>query len=81
MDKSVFIRNGRFFLLSRDRYELLEKFNERGWFVAYMEPRTAEEFREAVRLSRIWSNIKFGKCVYDDKVTNLVSHYEYMRQQ
>lgn len=74
-NKSVFIKNGNYYLLDRDKYESSEKFNERGWFVASIAPKSKSELDEAIRLSRIWINIKFDKCIYDeiimDKIKNL----------
>ena len=67
--KHVFLKNDKFYLIKKDKYEPMERFNERGWFIAYMHPKTSEEFNEAVRLSRVWSNMKFDKCVYSDELT------------
>jgi len=72
LEKSVFIKNGNFYLLKRDKFEPIERFNERGWFVASICPRTSE-LEEAIRLSRIWINIKFNKCVYNDSVMEKIN--------
>lgn len=62
---SVFIKDGNFYYLLKDKYEPMERFNERGMFVASLSPKTKSEMDEAIRLSRIWVNVKFDKCVYD----------------
>ena len=67
--KHVFFKNDKFYLIKKDKYESMERFNERGWFIACMHPKTSDEFNEAVRLSRVWSNMKFDKCVYSDELT------------
>ena len=73
---SIFIKNGNFYTVQRDKFESIERFNERGWFVASMSPKTNVEFKEAIRLSRIWVNMKFNYCTYDsiltDKINNIV---------
>ena len=64
MKEAIFIKNGRFFLVKRDKFETIERFNERGWFIANKNPNTVEEYDEAVRLSRIWINKNFGGLGY-----------------
>ena len=69
---SVFVKDGRFYVIKKDNFESIEKLNERGWFVAQIAPQTKAEYDEAVRLSRIWVNIKFDKCKYSKSVTDLL---------
>jgi hypothetical protein len=66
--KSVFIKDGNFYILTKDKYESIEKFNERGWFVANLCPKSEEGYNEAIRLSRIWINIQFHGCIYDENL-------------
>jgi len=77
LEESVFIKNGSFYLLKKDKFESIERFNERGWFVVSIAPKNEDELNEAIRLSRIWSNMKFNKCTYDnilmDKISNIVN--------
>lgn len=62
--EAVFIKGGRFTVVSKDDCEARERFNDRGWYVASRAPRTHAEYVEAVRLSRLWSNVKNDKCTY-----------------
>ena len=75
MDKNIFIKNGKFFIIYRDKFEPLEKFNERAWFIVNKFPTTQDEYDEITRLSRIWSNIKFNNCTYSEEVMNLFIGY------
>lgn len=79
MNKSVFIKNNKFFIIERDMYESTEKFNERGYFISNMLPETKSDYDEAVRLSRIWVNMKFNNCKYDqklcDKINKIVENF------
>lgn len=74
LQESVFIKDGSFYLLKRDKYEPMERFNERGWFVVSISPKTKSELEEAIRLSRIWINIKFNKCTYDPSLMNKINN-------
>lgn len=62
--ESIFIKGAKFYIVKRDNYESMEKFNERGWYVANREPKTIEEYNESVRLSRIWANINLSGLSY-----------------
>ena len=75
MSISVFIKDGTFYSLKRDKYESMERYNERGWFVVSVSPKTLDELNEAIRLSRIWICIKFDKCVYDKNVMDRINKY------
>lgn len=77
-NRSVFIKNGNFYVVERDKYESLEQLNERGWFVANIQPKNNEQLYEAIRLSRIYINIKYNKCNYNcilmEKIKNIVTN-------
>jgi hypothetical protein len=76
MSSHAFVKDGNYFLLKRDEYESIERFNERGWFIASIAPKSQTELTEAIRLSRIWINMKFSKCTYDqvlvDRINKLI---------
>lgn len=63
-ETSIFIKNGYYYIVKKDDFEPIEKFNERGWFIANKMPKTKEEYNEAVRLSRIWINMKYNDAIY-----------------
>lgn len=64
MAESIFIKGGKFYIVKRDNYESMERFNERGWYVASRSPKNDEEYAEAVRLSRLWANINLDGLGY-----------------
>lgn len=64
MTKSAFIKNGKFIIVQQDKFEPVEKFNERGWFIANNMPKTKNEYIATVLLSRIESNKKIYGCSY-----------------
>lgn len=74
MNKSVFIKDDKFYILERDNHESLEKFYERGWFITHMNPQTKDDYNEAIRLSRIWINIKFDKCIYHNEMMSIINN-------
>jgi len=73
--KSVFIKNGRYYIITKDKYETREKFNERSWFIINSNPKTEDEFEELIILSRIWVNIKFNDAIYPDPVMEKIKKY------
>lgn len=73
-NRSVFIKNGKFLLIKREKYEPMERFNERGWFIASVLTNTQVNLDEIEKLSRIWANIKFDKCFYNDDITNKINN-------
>lgn len=62
--ESIFIKGGNFYFVKRDNYESMERFNERGWYIANRRPKTIEEYNESVRLSRVWANINLSGLSY-----------------
>lgn len=69
--RSMFIKNGTYCFIERDKYETIERFNERGWFVV-SALFCSYEMEEAIKLSRVWTNIMFDKCTYnDDLITKI----------
>ena len=55
--RSVFFKNGNFYIVESDKYETVEQLNTRGWFIADRAPQSREQFDESVRLSRINRNV------------------------
>lgn len=62
-------------MVEQDKYESNDMFNERGWVVASLAPKTPEEYEQAIRLSRIWINIKFHGAKYNEQVNNKLKKY------
>jgi len=50
-------------------------FNERLKFINILEKNNFE-WKEAIRLSKIWANIKFKKCKYTKKIYDKIKKYD-----
>jgi hypothetical protein len=57
-------------IVDRDIAEPIERFIDRGNFILNRKPLTKEAYNEALIYSRIYINVKYLKCVYDDKIMN-----------
>jgi hypothetical protein len=69
----IFIKNGKFINVEKDDFEPREKMLERGWFainVLINNPQMGRD--EIIKLSKIWSNIKYDKCKYSDLIHALI---------
>lgn len=64
----IFKKNGFMCNVSRDTYEHLESLINRGYFVANQKPTNNQLYEEAVLYSRIYMNIKYKKCEYNNQV-------------
>ena len=71
MKSKVEIR-GHSFEIERNLDEPLHIFNKRKWFVAYLFPKTKEEYEDAVKWSNIWANTHFLKVVYNEEVMSIL---------
>ena len=74
--KSLFSKNGNYYIIEKDNFESIEKFNERGWFIANISPKNDKEFNEAILLSRIMINIKYNGAIYDKILMKKISDLE-----
>jgi hypothetical protein len=50
-------------------------FNQRMNFLKILESNNVS-FKDAVKFSKVWSNIKFKNCKYDVKILNLIKKYD-----
>lgn len=69
----MFIKDGNYYIVKKDKHESIEKFNERGWFIANLAPTNEMEYNEAVKLSRIFINVKYNGCIYDITLMNKIN--------
>jgi len=60
----------------RDKYEPYEWYVQRGQFVASLKPSTQKEYDEAIRLSRVYVNMRFQKCRYDNGTMDEIKKVE-----
>lgn len=57
-----------------DTDETMEQFLDRGYFVMNQNPQTEEEYNTAVLYSRIYINVKYKKCMYEDRVMMILKN-------
>ena len=65
--KNVFINKGRLILLEKLDDESLDILNERANFI-FNYKHTDIEYNEIVKLSILWSNVKFKNCKYNEDI-------------
>lgn len=63
-----FIKNGYVAILTRHTTEPKEYFLERGNFIVSQQPKTKEEYEEAINYSRIMVNVKYHGSEYNKEV-------------
>ncbi len=68
----IFEKDGIHYKIYREPFESETYFFERGWYIVSKKPTNKKEFEESIRLSRIWSNVKFKKCEYSPDVMRLL---------
>ena len=69
-----FRKNGISLILYKNNSESDEIFFKKGWFII-SQPDVENNYTEIVRLSKVWENIKFKKCIYN---RNLMEKIEEM---
>lgn len=65
---TLFRRGNSAFLIEREYNEADEIFVDRGNFIASQLPKTENEYNKVELFSRIYVNVKYLGCVYDDTV-------------
>jgi hypothetical protein len=74
----AFFKNGNMVTIEKQIGESRELYIIRGYFVASIYPQIIDNYEEAVKYSKLYTNIKFNKSVYNktvmDKIINLESH-------
>jgi hypothetical protein len=70
--KRTFINDGYFYILNRDIGESYERFIDRGEYIAQFKPTNQTDLNKYINQSRIWSNMKYDKCVYSKEVENQI---------
>ena len=65
--KNVFINKGRLILLEKLDDESLDILNERANFIFNYKHKDIE-YNEIVKLSILWSNVKFKNCKYNEDI-------------
>jgi len=69
-------KNGISYNIKKIKFESDDIFYERMWFIVNLEPTNKIELDEAIHNSILWSNIKFLKCDYGNKINNKIKSIE-----
>ena len=69
--KNVFINEGRLILLEKLNDESLDILNERANFIFNYKNKNIN-YDEIVKLSILWSNVKFKNCKYNDNIMKML---------
>lgn len=70
----AFIFNGMLYKVQRDPHEANEIYLERGNFIACQTPKNKNDYNNAVIFSRIYINVKYFKCCYNENITNTLNN-------
>lgn len=72
----LFKKNGYFIIIEKDKNEFDDQFTERGMFIVSQKPQNENELNECIRYSRIFRNVKFNKCKYDNETMDMLKNME-----
>ena len=72
MNDDVFDHNGKFYIIKQQKFEAREKFMERVWFILNRID-SDDSFNDLIKLSILWSNVKYLGCVYGDDIMEKIS--------
>lgn len=67
---SLFVRDGYVYYIERGNNEIDEHFFARSNFIVSQKPKTEAEYEHAVKYSKIYINIKFLKCKYNQEIVD-----------
>jgi hypothetical protein len=56
---------GKSYKIYRETNETDQVFQERAKFIISQEPSTVEQVKDALKMSRVWTNMKFRQCRYE----------------
>lgn len=70
--KNVFINEGRLILLEKLNDESLDILNERANFIFNYKKNKNINYEEIVKLSILWSNVKFKNCKYNNNIMKML---------
>lgn len=62
----LFKFGNKIYEIGRDESEIYEYYIERSKFIVAQEPKTENELKEIIRLSRVYINIEKRECKYSD---------------
>lgn len=65
---SLFKKSNMLYIINQEETESYEKFIDRGNFISSQLPTNDAMFLEALKFSRLYVNVKYLNCKYDDHV-------------
>ena len=68
--------NGITYTIPKEEYEPDNIYLQRLWFVAKQQPFDEKSYLEAVHNSKLWKNIKFLNCKYDQEILKKINDIE-----
>ncbi len=63
-----FSQNGFSVVVQKYQYESDEMFFDRGWFIVSQIDDKTDNLDEIVKLSKVWSNMKYMNCRYSHRL-------------
>jgi hypothetical protein len=73
MDTIEIIYQGRAYIIERHAHESDEMLTERGWVIAKQSPSNDIDYIEASKLSIMWQNKKYKKCLYPSQLEDKIN--------
>ena len=70
-----FTKNGLSIILYKNISESDEIFLKKGWFII-SQPDIKKNYEEILRLSKVWENIKFKKCIYNKSIMEKIEEMD-----
>lgn len=70
MSERIFKKNGYYIMLNKDIGESQEQFTERGIFIVSQISKNEDTYDNSLIYSRIFRNVKYYKCEYDEYIMN-----------
>tara|TARA_B100000886_G_scaffold340147_1_gene308130 strand:+ start:1756 stop:1980 length:225 start_codon:yes stop_codon:yes gene_type:complete len=65
-----FLKNGKSVIIKKDENESYDMFYERGNFI--ISQINSKNLDDLIKLSKIYINIKFKKCIYNKDIYNII---------
>lgn len=63
--------NGYSYHIDRLENEVDRSYEMRCWYVTNLNPKTIEEFNQALKLGKLYVNYKLLNCKYNESVTSM----------
>ena len=66
----------KIYVIDKIKYEPRERFIRRAWFVIKLLSLTDISYNDAIRISKLWANVKYLGCEYSEKIMNELNLFE-----